>query len=43
MTQNWMGAKLSHRRYVWRLARSEGRWPSRLEWVFILRGRWPGF
>lgn len=36
-------ASWSHRQYVYRCARVEGRRLSRDEWKFILSGRWPGF
>jgi hypothetical protein len=36
-------AKPSHRRYIWREARRQDRWPTRDEWRFIIVGRWAGF
>lgn len=34
---------MDRRRYVWRCARAEGRWPGREEWRYLIIGRWKGF
>lgn len=31
------------RRYIWRRAREDDRWPTLSEWRFIIIGRWAGF